>query len=67
MNNPTQYLEILAVTKQGQRSQWTRIGTAFPTKDGTGYRLKMDLVPLDPAADILLLPGKDKAGDAEGR
>ena len=40
MTTQANHLEILSVTAQGQRTVWTRIGTAFPTKDGKGYRLK---------------------------
>lgn len=67
MTNQNTHLEILAVTKQGQRSVWARIGTAFPTKDGSGYRLKIDLVPLDASADILMLPAKEKPTGEDGQ
>jgi hypothetical protein len=67
MTTQANHLEILSVTAQGQRSVWTRIGTAFPTKDGKGYRLKIDLVPTDSAADILMLPAKEKPSGEEGR
>lgn len=66
MTNQATHLEILSVTPQGQRNVWTRIGTAFPTKDGKGYRLKIDLVPANPAAEILLLPAKEKPSGEEG-
>lgn len=61
----TAHMEILCITKQGSRSVWTRIGTAFPTKDGAGFRLKIDFLPADPAADILVLPAKPKSGEEE--
>lgn len=60
------HLEILSVVKQGKRSVWTRIGTAFPTTDGKGFRLKLDYVPLDPsAASVVMYP--PKATEEEGR
>jgi hypothetical protein len=67
MTNQDAHLKILAVTKQGQRSVWARIGTAFPTKDGGAYRLKFDLMPLDASADIQMLPAKEKATGEEGQ
>ncbi len=41
-----QRLEVYVVTKyqsQGEeRSRWSRVGVAFPTKDGRGYSIKLD-------------------------
>jgi hypothetical protein len=55
-----QHLEILAAEKNGERTYWTRIGTAFSTKDGKGYRLNLRYLPLLADSDILLLPPKAK-------
>jgi len=30
-----------------KRSEWTRIGVAFPHQDGKGYRIMLQAVPLD--------------------
>lgn len=54
----TKYLEILAAETDGKRTFWSRIGTAFPTKDGRGYRLKINLIPQGPNPEILMLPPK---------
>lgn len=56
-----QHLEILCAEQNGKRTYWTRIGTAFPTKDGKGYRLKLSYMPAFPEAEIVLLPPKPKA------
>lgn len=67
MNQQPKYLEILGVIKDGRKSHWNRIGTAFPTKDGKGYRLIIDYVPLNPTTEIVLFPPKDKFAGDEGR
>ena len=35
------------VSKGGQRSFWTRIGIAWVHKDGKGYNIKLDSLPID--------------------
>lgn len=55
MTEQTTYLEILSVTKVDKKSIWSRIGTAFPTKDGRGYRLKITLIPQGQNSEILML------------
>lgn len=32
---------------EGKQSFWTRIGSAWPHKDGNGFNLQIDVVPLD--------------------
>ncbi len=57
-----QRLEVYVVTKyqsQGEeRSRWSRVGVAFPTKDGRGYSIKLDF----PVAvgEFVMLPPKEK-------
>ncbi len=34
------------VTGAGEASRWTRIGAAWPHRDGRGYGLVLDAVPL---------------------
>jgi len=41
---------------------WTRIGVAFPHRDGTGFNLELRALPLD--GRIVVLPPND---DAHGR
>jgi len=66
MTEQTAYLEILGVAKRGAKNAWSRIGTAFPTKDGKGYRLLLDYLPTDGATEIVLLPPKDRSAGDEG-
>lgn len=67
MRNASQrtHFEILATTKRKGRTNWTRIGTAFPTQNGEGFRLKLDFMPVDPAAELVILPPKRDTADAE--
>jgi hypothetical protein len=48
-----------AVTKRGdgQDDWWTPIGAAFPHKDGEGYNVILQTIPLD--GKIVLRPPKD--------
>jgi len=49
-----------AVTKRGddQDDWWTNIGAAFPHKDGEGYNIVLQAIPLD--GKIVLRPPKEK-------
>lgn len=53
MNNakPT-HKDILAVIEyqagREMKSRWTKIGVAFPSKDGSFFHLKFDFIPTDP-------------------
>ena len=42
---------------------WTRIGVAFPHKDGTGFNVEVHSFPLD--GRIVLFPAGDDARDDE--
>lgn len=53
-------LDALAVTKRGEKSTWTRIGSAFPTKNGEGWKLKLGFIPVLAETEILLLPPKEQ-------
>jgi hypothetical protein len=33
--------------REGQKGIWTRIGAAWPQKDGKGFNVQLDAVPLD--------------------
>jgi hypothetical protein len=45
---------VYAVTKNGKQSYWRAIGAAWPHGDGEGFNLKLDFLPLDPNADIVI-------------
>jgi hypothetical protein len=43
-----------------ENAPWTRIGAQWPIKDGTGYRLALDMVPIGKGS-IVALPYEAKA------
>ena len=50
-------------TENGEKNHWTRIGVAFPNKNG-GFTLKLDHLPVDLAnTSIVVMPPKED--DAE--
>jgi hypothetical protein len=58
------HLFLYAVTKfrdeAGQdNSRWTRVGALFPNTKG-GFRLKLELVPLDPTVDLVAMPPRER-------
>jgi hypothetical protein len=58
-----------AWTVTGQRHKndkgyWTRIGAMFPHKDGEGFNLVLDALPLDGRV-IIRLPQPDDEGQAD--
>jgi hypothetical protein len=61
------HLEILACVKRNDRTTWTRIGTAFPTKDGRGYRLKLEYTLVHGDTEIVMLPPTAKESTEEGQ
>ena len=61
MKTQNGHFEIVCATKSGERTFWTRIGAAFPLKNGHGYRVKMNFVPTSKEAEIMLLPLGAKA------
>ncbi len=51
-DQPSHY--VYAVRKgNGRKSYWTRIGAAWPNRDGQGFSLKLDLILVN-GADIMI-------------
>lgn len=45
-----------------ERSEWTRIGVAFPHKDGKGYSLILQALPVDGKVELRIHePKKEQA------
>ena len=66
MSNKTPSLpthRVYAVTKDGKQKFWRVIGAAWPHKDGEGFYLKLDLLPVDKDAQIVIR--KPRAEEAE--
>lgn len=59
--------EIFAVTRGDEKdakSRWQKIGAAWPHKDGDGFNLKLEYLPLN-GAEMVIRKFKPKA-DQEG-
>lgn len=61
--NDSKHLSVFTVRKANDgRSIWVRIGAAFPNKDGKGFSVKLDALPLD--GELVIrepLPSDDQA------
>ena len=58
-------LDALTVRESNGKSYFTKIGAAFPSKQGNGYTLMLDAVPasVDGQYRILLMVPKPRDGD----
>ncbi len=58
-HRPTHY--VYAVRKgSGDKAFWTRIGAAWANKDGEGFSVKLDLLPLNGADIVIRTPREDR-------
>lgn len=39
--------EVFRVTGEGDKAYWTRVGAAWQHKDGKGFSLKFDALPIE--------------------
>lgn len=62
-NKPTH--RAYAVTKRGEKSRWQEIGAAWAHRDGKGFNLKLDYLPLNGAELVLRVPDTDEAAPAD--
>lgn len=53
-------LGVFTVTdrEEGKKPFWTRVGVAFPTKDGTGLSIVLNALPTN--GRLVVLPSKDE-------
>lgn len=69
-NKPTH--RVYAVTKRGEKSRWHECGAAWGHKDGKGFKLKLEYLPLNGAELVLRVPDAaevatgDEANSIEG-
>ena len=61
-NQPTH--RVYAVTREGKKSYWRAIGAAWAHKDGEGFGLTLDYLPLN-GADIVIRKPKAEEADTE--
>jgi hypothetical protein len=53
------------VTKNGEHSNWREIGAAWAHKDGEGFSLKLDFLPLNGAEIVIRKPKANETAEAE--
>jgi hypothetical protein len=56
---------VYAVTKNGKQRYWTAIGAVWPHEDGDGFSMKLNFLPLDPEADLVIRKPKADVDPAE--
>lgn len=56
---------VYQVTGKGKQANWTRIGAAWPHKDGNGFNLALEAVPLRGRIVIRVITDKAPAEDGE--
>ena len=69
-NNKQPTHRAYAVTRNRGKSYWREIGAAWAHGDGKGYGLKLDYLPLDPNAEIVIrepLPKEEAAEHDEAK
>lgn len=55
---PTHVAYQVRNAREGEKGFWTRVGAAWPAKNGNGFNIQLDAVPLD--GRIVLLPATEK-------
>jgi hypothetical protein len=56
---------VYAVTKNGDRSFWQPIGAAWAHNDGEGFNVKLDYLPLNTNAEIVIRKPKAEVNPAD--
>lgn len=57
--------ELFHITGEGRRTRWTRIGAAWPHKDGEGFSLDIELMPVKPGRFALRIRQQDEEGSSD--
>ncbi len=52
---------VYAVTKTGESNYWREIGAAWSHRDGEGFNVKLDFLPLNGAEIVIRKPKADEA------
>lgn len=45
----TERMDVCAPRKRGEKTYWIRVGSAFPAKQGKGWNIVLDALPLPDA------------------
>lgn len=61
--------DALVARESNGKTFWNRVGVAFPTKDGTGFNVILEVMPLpqDGQIKFSLFPPKPKDGQQQSR
>lgn len=59
-------LDALTVRESNGKSYWTRIGVAFPAKDGSGWTVLLDAMPAPTEGQFKILLREPKDQPARG-
>lgn len=59
-NKPTH--AIYSVQGEGEKAHWTRIGAAWPHKDGNGFSISLDCIPLNGRIQMRIPTEAEKGG-----
>ena len=54
------------VTEKGESSYWTAIGVAFNHKDGEGFSIELDALPVNGGRIVLRTPKDETSGGEKG-
>lgn len=55
---------LFAVTGEGKSANWLAIGAAWPNKDGNGFTLTFDALPINGRAVLRVIAEKDAGKEA---
>ena len=53
---------LFHVTGEGEQANWTRIGAAWPHKDGKGFNIELEYLPQKPGRIVLRKQAEQGAG-----
>jgi hypothetical protein len=62
-NRPTHRLYAVAKKPNGENGKWAEIGAAWPHKDGNGFNLRVNYLPLNGAELVLRIPAEKTEAD----
>jgi hypothetical protein len=62
-NRPTHRLYAVRKMNDG-KSYWTDIGAAWPNRDGKGFNIKLNLLPLDGSEIVMREPREESEAPA---
>ena len=57
---------LYRVTGEGKSAFWTPIGAAWPNKDGMGFSVSCDLVPLQGRIVMRMITERDETAESLG-